>query len=293
MKTIRINFRHFWPGFTFASFKQRFPFLLRHWRFELSDRPDVLFYSCFPPNARQAVVPKVDDACTRVFITHENLRPDLATCDFAISFTRDIDSDRHLRLPNYVCRLFGLGIHPAALVKRNDRIDVIRAAKTHFCVFVQSHDVAFRNDFVRRLARYRLVLCAGPCLNNTGTPLPAGWRPKLDLLQRYKFVVAFENESSPGYTTEKITDAMLVRSVPLYWGDPSVHLDFNPRSFVNFHELENVEEIIDRVVTLDRDDALYEEMLTQPYYAGDRVPPHCDPATILPFFSKIFEAAGR
>ena len=45
---------------------------------------------------------------------------------------------------------------------------------------------------------------------------PAG--NKLQTLEKYYFAISFENTDSPGYITEKIFDAMMAGTVPLYWG---------------------------------------------------------------------------
>ena len=55
---------------------------------------------------------------------------------------------------------------------------------------------------------------------------------KQAFLRDYKFTIAFENESHPGYTTEKIVEPMLADSIPIYWGDPLVGTDFEVESWL-------------------------------------------------------------
>jgi len=69
----------------------------------------------------------------------------------------------------------------------------------------------------------------------------------------YKFVFALENTSKCGYTTEKITTPMAANSIPIYWGNPDVHRDFNTASFVNVHGYASFDEAIDRIVQLDKE----------------------------------------
>lgn len=64
------------------------------------------------------------------------------------------------------------------------------------------------------------------------------WSGKRAFLSRYKFTVAFENSSAPGYHTEKILDPMLVGSIPIYWGDREIESVFNPASFIHVAELQ-------------------------------------------------------
>jgi hypothetical protein len=55
-------------------------------------------------------------------------------------------------------------------------------------------------------------------------------------LRAYKFVVAFENSSAPGYNTEKLTHAIEADSMPIYWGDPEIGRSFNPGRFIDAHD---------------------------------------------------------
>ena len=80
-----------------------------------------------------------------------------------------------------------------------------------------------RNDFFRRLSRYRPVDSGGRVLNTLGHRVA----DKQAFLRDYKFTIAFENESHPGYTTEKIVEPMLAASIPIYWGDPEVARHFD------------------------------------------------------------------
>ncbi len=59
------------------------------------------------------------------------------------------------------------------------------------------------------------------------------WDIKKQFLSPYKFTIAFENDIYPGYQTEKLYDAMLTNSIPIYCGDPLVGEIFNTRSFIN------------------------------------------------------------
>ncbi|MEM7309785.1 MAG: glycosyltransferase family 10 [Planctomycetota bacterium] len=298
MTVLRTAFLHFWPGFEPENFLARFP--LPSERVRLVPTADVrgadlVVFSCFPGGHRNACTP--DPAVThgatgvRLFYTAENIAPDLATCDFAMSFRRDADGERHLRVPNYVGtqNLFGFG--PEALLRRAGDPAEIRRSKTRFCTYVQGNSVRLREEFVRRLSRHRRVDCAGPSLNNTG--FVADRRRKYELYRESKFAVTFENEAAPGYTSEKLPDALLMRCVPIYWGDPTVELDFQPGCFLNLKDFPTVEALVARVAELDRDDAAYEAMLAAPCYPEGRLPAHADPARLLAFFERVASAAGR
>jgi hypothetical protein len=50
---------------------------------------------------------------------------------------------------------------------------------------------------------------------------------KRDVMQQYRYSICYENSSHPGWTTEKMLDAMFAGSVPIYQGDPRI-LDMVP-----------------------------------------------------------------
>jgi hypothetical protein len=61
---------------------------------------------------------------------------------------------------------------------------------------------------------------------------------------RCKFSIAMENSYFPGYNTEKITDPLVARSVPIYKGDPRIAETFNPLAFINLSDFKSDEEAI-------------------------------------------------
>ena len=72
---------------------------------------------------------------------------------------------------------------------------------------------------------------------------------KLPFVARFSHHLCFENESHPGYLTEKIFDPIQVGSVPLYGGDPLVREWFDKRAYLDCTGL-TAREIADQI-TLD------------------------------------------
>jgi hypothetical protein len=202
----------------------------------------------------------------KVFYTSENVLPDFDACDHAITFSHLPDDPRHYRLPQYVFyvddarRLVkGAGFDAAASLR----------AKTKFCNFVVSNPrCPQRNRFFRMLNRRKHVDSGGRHFNNLGRPIA----DKLAFVRDYKFTLAFENSVSDGYTTEKLVEPMLAGSLPIYWGNPKVALDFNPRSFIDVSVFPDFDAAIDHILTVDADDALYLSYLREPWFNGDTPP---------------------
>jgi hypothetical protein len=129
---------------------------------------------------------------------------------------------------------------------------------------------------------------AGGALNNTGYQVPPGPGPKLEFLRPYKFNIAFENTSIPDYTTEKIVDAMRARVLPIYWGNPRIATEFNPKSFLNYFDFPGEDALIDKIIELDQDDAKYLEYLRQPYFHNNQPNEFFSRERLLNQFEKIF-----
>ena len=160
----------------------------------------------------------------------------------------------------------------------------IQSQKTRFCAFVVSNPLCrTRNNFFRKLSRYKPVDSGGKVFNTLGYRVG----DKQAFLRDYKFTIAFENESHPGYTTEKIVEPMLAHSIPIYWGDPLVGRDFDTRSFLSAHDSPSLDDLVDRVVEVDRNPALHLELLGRPWYPGNRVPACADTEALLDQFARI------
>ncbi|HVM48067.1 MAG TPA: glycosyltransferase family 10 [Candidatus Acidoferrum sp.] len=277
---VRLDFCDMGPGFIKTNnFFIRL--LQRRFDVELADCPDFLLY--FDPNQHLHRLHN----CVRIHVGTEWYLPDWLECDYALT-PNYLDDPRHLRLPFYVA--WRDGFKP--LIRQNEDPERMLAEKTGFCSFVVSTNHPKKNrkrmEFFQKLSRYKKVDSGGKFLNNIGGPIPWGWNPKVEFLRRYKFNLAFENESHEGYTTEKLYDAMLARTVPIYWGNPRVGEEFNPKSFLSYYDHGSDEALIEKIIALDRDDAQYLGYARQPYFHGNQPNEFFNPERLLDFFERVF-----
>ena len=283
MKIVRLDFCDFWPGF--RKDDNLFIHLLkRRYVVEIHDRPEFLIYSSF--GHRHRLYP-----CTRIFFTGESGQPDFSTCDYAFS-CHYLDDRRHLRWP-----LYAFYYRPEMLLKDSDDLETIMASKARFCCFIASNSHPRRTrkriDFFHRLSRYKKVDAGGRAFNNIGYLVPGGALGKIEFLKQYKFNIAFENASIAGYTTEKIVEPMAARCLPIYWGNPLVDREFNPRSFLNYFDFEDDEALIERIIELDQNEALYREYLVQPCFHQNVPNEYFDLDRVLAHFEMIFSGMTR
>jgi hypothetical protein len=90
----------------------------------------------------------------------------------------------------------------------------------------------------------------------------------MEFIKDYRFVIAFENASYPGYTTEKILEPFLAGCIPLYWGNPLIEKDFNRKSFLNLDNNVTETEFIKNIIEIDTNETKAITMLTEPIFAN-------------------------
>ncbi|HZK54106.1 MAG TPA: glycosyltransferase family 10 [Desulfosporosinus sp.] len=262
MKTIKVKFSGFW-----GKFDENENFIInvlrKHYYVILSDLPEYLFYSVFSSDFL-----KYD--CVRIFYTGENLCPDFNLCDYGIGFSYMDFSDRYLRFPQYLVNDYSYNLND------NYEYDLNLAQNKHlitqeeickkksFCSFVYSNADAdpFRKKIYDALTIYKEVASGGRFSNNIGGPVV----DKLQFQLNYKFSIAFENSSTPGYTTEKIIQAFAAKTIPIYWGNPEIGKEFNEKAFVNCHQHDSIDDIVAEVMNIDNNYDRYYNMLLEPAF---------------------------
>lgn len=252
--TIKINFTDFWSDFNKKN-NIFWNLLAKKYNLIISDEPDILFYSYFGNR-------HMDYKCLKIFFQGENVRPNFKECDYAFGFDFLPNNKRNYRLPLYL-----LYDNPLKLTQKKN-VELIAKEKTKFCAFIVSNKYAKeRIDFFKKLSQYKKVDSGGRYLNNLGRTV----EDKIQFIKDYKFTIAFENSSYPGYTTEKIFEPMLVNSIPIYWGNPLVYKDFNPKSFINCHDFKNMDEVIEKIIEVDNNPELYKQILNEPYFIDNTI----------------------
>ncbi len=267
MRTIRIYFVGFWDNMDMEN-NIVCDILKKHYNIVLdAENPDYVFCSSFGSGYEYC---KYDGI--RIFCSGENYSPDFNVVDYAIGYDNLSYGDRFFR------RIFITMKHDntkyASLIEQlQDRPQTVSkdtlASKDKFCNLIYSHE---RDDFGRKrmfeqLSEYKRVDSAGTYLNN----MPDGMRVTRDtkpvLQARCKFTIAFESVNMHGFFTEKIVDAFLANTIPIYLGDPDIAQVFNRKAFINCSDYSSFEEVLEKVKELDSNDELYLQMLREPVFA--------------------------
>ncbi len=278
-KKIRIDFCDFCNNFNKTN-SYLYKVLTERFDVDLCDQPDFLIYNCYGYEHRL-------HSGVRIFFCGESDMPDFRECDYSLAAVK-LGDPRHLQIPHYVSSF----AEPREIVKGEDEPEKILGAKTKFCAFVVGNYNPKKNHnrvaFFEKLSKYKRVDSGGRLFNNIGGPIAGGSRGKIDFLRNYKFNIAFENRAFPGYTTEKIFEPMAARCLPIYWGNPFIHEEFNTKSFLNYSDFPSEDALIEKIIELDKDDAKYLEYLRQPYFHDDKPNIYFSRERILDFFENIF-----
>lgn len=267
-KTLRIYFTDFWRHF---DIHDNFFYTLLSTRFYViidPINPQLLIYSY---TGYEFLKYK---SAVRLFFTGENKRPNFTEADFALSFDYPDYDKRNLRLPLYVL------YKEEELLLKPKIVEEIVVEKTRFCNMVISNPRAkYRIEFFKILNNIKKVDSGGSVLNNIGHKV----KDKLEFIRQYRFTMAFENSSYPGYTTEKIFEPMKVNSIPVYWGNKDIGKEFNTKSFINVQDFSTLQEAAEFVVSIDDDKDKYKHMLKEPWFVNNQLNEYFDHTRILDF----------
>lgn len=273
MNSIKIRFIDFFVGFD-QTYNGIYILLSNFFKIEISENPDFIIYSVWGND-------HLNYSCTKIFITGENVRPNFFLCDFAVGFDF-IDRKNYLRLPLYV---YWKNLNYKSLIFPEFNTIIDSHPKSKFCCFVVSNPKSTeRINFFKKLNQYKIVDSGGKVENNIGHEVS----DKLRFISPYKFMIAFENSSYPGYVTEKIYECFFTNTIPIYWGSPVVSKDFNPKRILNRLEFKSDEELIERIRYLDLNEDAYLEFISQPIFNNNEANLYFNEKRIQSFFYKIF-----
>jgi hypothetical protein len=154
----------------------------------------------------------------------------------------------------------------------------VKNNKKKFLSYVVSRCVAFREKTFTDLSTIAPVYYGGGCsglAGGNGTILQSrntgSWmQNSKGAFKDYRFGLVMENKKSDGYITEKIVNAYLSGTVPIWYGTSEIFDVINERAFV-FYDIENPQPALDRIIYLEKNQTAYDEVLNEPILAnGDQ-----------------------
>ena len=224
------------------------------------ENPDYLLYATF---GCENVLNKYNNTIKIAFFT-ENQLPDLNYADYAVGLGHINHLDRFFTFPYFVYELNVRNIQIKDFeIIRNETLN--SEIRKKFCAAVITNPVGFRLNFLKELNQYKQIDMGGRFRNNVGGFV----KNKIKFLKDYKFSLAMENSEADGYTTEKIIDAFLAGTIPIYYGDYMVDDYINPKTYILIRDYRDMKKKIDYIKKIDNDDNLYRSILKEKVFIDD------------------------
>ena len=85
-------------------------------------------------------------------------------------------------------------------------------------------------------------------------------------------------------------EALITNTIPIYWGDPEIGNDFNTKAFINCHDFDSMDAVIEHIKKIDQDESLYREYLSEPLLVDNKETNFCNEEKILQRFDEIFSS---
>lgn len=248
-----------------------------------NDNPNLIIYGPFGSKHQEHKYKGV----SKIFYTGENLPPQKehnTVLNLGFNYPEQ-NGLPYIRLPLWMLEINWFNqpaekfVNPLP-VSLEDAMKVYTPEKrSKFCAFVASNPSnQLRNAAFQIInTKYKPVESAGRLFTNR----PEGVLPssagggggeliKVDYYKQFKFVLAFENSTAPGYTTEKIFHAKVAGAIPIYWGDPLVERDFDKNGFFNAGQCTTPDDLIAKVKELDENEELCMKMMSVPALSEEK-----------------------
>lgn len=232
---------------------------------------------------------------------------------WAIGYDK-ISHPRYLRQPSCVLDVWTLfdesrlvdSPHNWLTEKRN--YDLIFNRNKKFCCITQASDSEFRGKIFDKLSEYKKVDSSGPWRQNISdsetlnkyqwqSNLYLGridgltYREKIGFFQKYKFNIAIHYTFTDYIIQEKIFHSFIAGCIPIFYGNKYIIEDgFNPESFINLHDYNDLNSFLELVKQIDNDEALRKKYIESPIFANNKLPEFFDFEYTLAFLEKIIES---
>lgn len=198
----------------------------------------------------------------KLWFTGENIRPPLDQAfDGFLSFDQDSFGGLNCYFPLWYTNagmlsapVFNSRVGVEASIQQVLKPRILNSKKEKLAVIFMSNPHPFRLQVVKLLRNFGEVDIFG---SFTGRSV----KHKIDVSRNYKFTICFENDNYPGYVTEKLWEAYISETVPLYWGNLGKDSPFNTKSFFNLDDYVSMEHYIEFALRADYEKVFQEPLL--------------------------------
>jgi len=273
---IRLHFDSFWDSFDVND---------NIWIWILRQKHNVIIDSLNPNLVFTTDINAKYPNAIKVYYSNEPYYPEQLTIntnlvDFSMS-NFFIDLNTHIRFPSYYMYIYEFIrtnlIEGFSFFEKENRDIPI---KTDFCCFVSRTLMGKRGNFFNKLNKYKKIHTNVAPHNDFSIPFDnssfSSSKPKIEFIKKYKFNIAFENDfrgnhlcfpganvvdgfltDMSGLISEKLVEPFVSGTIPIYWGSKIVSQEFNSKTFLSYYDFKNENDLIDKIIELDKNDNLY------------------------------------
>lgn len=241
---------------------------------DLEDDPDLVISSIFGDYKNLSKINKIKTKT--VIFTGECYSVHSLGYDLSIGFDHeeDVKDPNYIRVPLWFFYIDWFNLRDANLMGDPQGLPLsylsregLAQPRDRFCLFISSNPRCNERNLIYNIVNNaKKVDSGGKVAKNIEIPNDSRMsrfmmRNRFEM--QYRMSICCENKSSSGYCTEKIFMAFLAGSVPIYWGDPTVEIDFNPNAFINLNGVK-IDDIVNKVMEIENNPDKWIKMASTP-----------------------------
>jgi hypothetical protein len=320
MKTLKVTRANFWNTCSFYMVNYIISLLkVRYNVVVTNENPDIVFFSNHTtfkdkidlftndlgkteddfPNAIKIYL---DSEYCRDFYFYINK----SELHYAIGRSDDnFSHNRFLNMPFFLvssawqlydeCKLFDKPFE--WMIQKRD-IESILKNKNKFVTVVQTSTNPYRREIFEKLNTYKKVLSCGGFETNDEECFKVAksqtekedYKNKIIFQSESKFSLQIQSTCAPYFSQEKIIQGFASNTIPIFWGNPKILEDgYNPYAFINCHDFNSIDEVVDKVIEIDSDDTKYRKFLSEPIFVDNKLPEYYQDDYIFSFIDNILK----
>ena len=317
MKTIKITRSNFWNNCSFYMVNYIISILNKKYKIEITNEsPDIVFFANHSTNTES-----IDNFTNQNGKTEEYfpnsikiyLESEYSDVQFYVNkgnlyyaigrVSPEIKNEKILNIPYFSvstawqlfeeCEIFN---EPFKWMTEKKNTDNILKEKNKFMTVIQTSTNPYRKEIFEKLNKYKKVISCGgfetndeECSKVTKTHSEKyDYMNKILFQNESKFSLQIQSTCAPYFSQEKIIQGYASNTIPIFWGNPNIIEDgFNPKSFINCHDYNTIDEVVDRIIEIDSDDEKYLKMLNEPMFVDNKLPEYFNENYILTFIENI------
>jgi hypothetical protein len=319
MKTLRITRANFWNNCSYYMVNYVISILSKKYNIVITnDSPDIVFYANHSTNKNEIDYftnengKSEDDFPNSVKIYLDSEYSDMGFYvnkgeqHYVIGrINPEFKHERLLNMPFFLvsttwqlydeCKLYD---EPFKWMTDKKDVNKIIESKNKFATVIQTSTNPYRREIFEKLNDYKKVVsCGGFETNDVECYRVArahseknDYTNKILFQSESKFSLQIQSTCAPYFSQEKLVQGFASNTIPIFWGNPNILEDgYNPNSFINCHDFNSIDEVVDKIIEIDSDDNKYKKMLSEPIFIDNKLPEYYEDDYIFTFIDNILK----